>query len=427
LSQKDRSNNIPPLTKKGMKTRKKLIDTAEEIFGTKGFFNTSIVDITQKAGVAQGTYYLYFSSKEEIFQEILKELVNDYFNKLQREMAGVSNPKEELAVKYRFYFCWVKKRPNLNRLINQTMLVNKELYRWFLEATVSHHYEGLHEGIESGEFRDLDVNTMAHCITGIYAFIGWRWGYLEDKQAPDDVVKDVLTFVFGGLEQREGKNNNSAFVSPEIPKSQIQLPVTNDTVKQPLTPKGIKTHKNLLEAAEETYASKGYFNTSIVEITQKAGVAQGTFYVHFSSKQEIFEELIKKLSRDFATELYKETVKADNIKEELVIRIRFLFRWMKIHRNLFSLVEQAILVNEDLYRRFYENAISSYEKVLKAGMKTGEFKHLDTETMAYSLIGLTGLVGSRWIYLEDKEVPDYILDDVFKLIFHGLEQINERG
>lgn len=406
------------LTPKGMKTRQNLADTAEKIFGTKGFFNASIVEITHKAGVAQGTFYNYFSSKEDIFLEVFTRLINNFLAELKEETANPANAGEELAAKFRFFFRWVTKHRNLFSLINQMMLVNPEIYRWFFENTVNHHINGLREGIKSGEFKDLDLETMACCLTGIYAFIGWRWGYLEDKVAPDYVHKDIFEFVFHGLEQETGKHNDPEHVLAEMPK----WPKTNSAGIQTLTSKGVETRKRLLDAAGEIYATKGYFNTSIVDITQKAGVAQGTFYVYFPSKQDIFVELVKQLCDNYRTELLKVTAEAASAKEELVLRLRFLFRWMKTHHNLFSLIEQAILVNEKLYRWFYEISVSSYIRVLQAGIDSGEFKALDTESMAYSLIGVTGFIGAHWIYLEDKEVPDYVLNDVVEFIFGGLRK-----
>ncbi len=52
------------------------------------------------------------------------------------------------------------------------------------------------------------------------------------------------------------------------------------------------TRQNLLAAAEAVFAEEGFYNASMVKITGRAGVAQGTFYLYFSSKQQIFEELV---------------------------------------------------------------------------------------------------------------------------------------
>mgnify|MGYP006279197079 CR=1 FL=1 len=59
-----------PLTRRGERTRAKLLAAAKEIFEEQGFFDARITDIATRAGVAHGTFYTYFSSKEEIFREL---------------------------------------------------------------------------------------------------------------------------------------------------------------------------------------------------------------------------------------------------------------------------------------------------------------------------------------------------------------------
>ena len=60
------SNAAPslPATSRGQRTRNKLLDAAEQVFGEQGYEKASIVEITRTAGVAQGTFYVYFESKK---------------------------------------------------------------------------------------------------------------------------------------------------------------------------------------------------------------------------------------------------------------------------------------------------------------------------------------------------------------------------
>ena len=64
----------------------------------------------------------------------------------------------------------------------------------------------------------------------------------------------------------------------------------------PRTDRGSNTRRRLLEAAEQVFAERGYHDASIVKITEAAGVAQGTFYIYFASKQEIFDEVVLDLN-----------------------------------------------------------------------------------------------------------------------------------
>ena len=62
------------LTPRGARTRQELLDAAEQVFGKRGFEKASIQEITRQAGVALGTFYVYFPHKEAIFIELVDEL-----------------------------------------------------------------------------------------------------------------------------------------------------------------------------------------------------------------------------------------------------------------------------------------------------------------------------------------------------------------
>ena len=65
-------------------TKQKLINSAVKLFSQKGYFNTKVSDIVKDAGVAQGTFYLYFKSKEDIFLEIVYLIVSQIETLLEK-------------------------------------------------------------------------------------------------------------------------------------------------------------------------------------------------------------------------------------------------------------------------------------------------------------------------------------------------------
>lgn len=190
----------------------------------------------------------------------------------------------------------------------------------------------------------------------------------------------------------------------------------------PLTKKGIKTRNSLLEAAEEIFGTRGFFNSSIVDITKKANVAQGTFYLYFSSKQMIFEELVKQLNKDFRSQIRMEVAKAKDAREAQMIGFRTFFHWALKHRNLYNIVQQSSIVNPELHRWYYDRIAKGYVKGLEEAMKGGEFKKLDPEVIAYALMGISQFLGMRWVYWENQDVPEQIFIDTMKFIFEGLSE-----
>lgn len=81
-----------------LKTRQKLIDTAEELLSKKGFSAVSVEDITRASGVAKGTFYVYFKHKEDIATEICR----GYFKEIENNLNSME--KSDIVEKISYYF-----------------------------------------------------------------------------------------------------------------------------------------------------------------------------------------------------------------------------------------------------------------------------------------------------------------------------------
>ncbi|MFC5449390.1 TetR/AcrR family transcriptional regulator [Paenibacillus aestuarii] len=81
-------------------TKQKLLKAALEIFSEKGYYETKVSDIVKRAGVAQGTFYLYFQTKESIFTSIIQSTNDQMIEQIDQifaEQVSPQMPKEELT------------------------------------------------------------------------------------------------------------------------------------------------------------------------------------------------------------------------------------------------------------------------------------------------------------------------------------------
>ena len=93
------NQEVSDMTKRqenALKTRQKLLDTAESLLKTNGLNALCVEDITKKAGVAKGTFYIYFKHKEDI----VAELCRGYFKKIETDLSEMKSKKinEKLSV-----------------------------------------------------------------------------------------------------------------------------------------------------------------------------------------------------------------------------------------------------------------------------------------------------------------------------------------
>jgi AcrR family transcriptional regulator len=186
---------------------------------------------------------------------------------------------------------------------------------------------------------------------------------------------------------------------------------------RPLSKKGLDTRRRLLDAAERVFAELGYHEASIVKITEAAGVAQGTFYLYFASKQEIFEELVRDLNRRVRRAMAAGAERGRTRAEAELLGFRGYFEFAAQHGALYRIIRQAEFVSPQTLHDHYEAIASGYVAALEAAMERGEVATMDPEVLAWALMGMGELLGMRWIVWEGAdEMPEELVQQMQLLI-----------
>ena len=152
-----------------------------------------------------------------------------------------------------------------------------------------------------------------------------------------------------------------------------------------------KTKRKIFETSMKLFAEKGYDATSIEEITATVGVAKGTLYYHFSSKEEIFnflvEEGIKLLQNSIDIKTSKLTNYIDKIKAIVLIEIKIVLKYEDIITILLSQFYGKEARNQKCQKHIYEY-ISKIEEIVKEGIEQGQIKKGDPKAIASEIYGL---------------------------------------
>lgn len=152
-----------------------------------------------------------------------------------------------------------------------------------------------------------------------------------------------------------------------------------------------KTKRKIFETSLKLFAKKGYENTSIEEITATVGVAKGTLYYHFSSKEEIFDFLVTegvKLlqnSVDIKTSKYENYI--DKIKAIILIQIKIVNKYQDIITILLSQFYGSEKRNQKCKEYIYEY-INKIEEIVKQGIETKQIKQGNEKVYASEIYGL---------------------------------------
>jgi len=152
-----------------------------------------------------------------------------------------------------------------------------------------------------------------------------------------------------------------------------------------------KTKRKIFETSMKLFAEKGYEATSIEEITATVGVAKGTLYYHFSSKEEIFnfliEEGIKLLQNSIDIKTSKRNNYIDKIKAIVLIQIKIVAKY----EDIITILLSQFWGNEERHKKC-QNLVFDYigkiEKIVQEGMEKEEIKKGEVSAIASEIYGL---------------------------------------
>ena len=185
-----------PRTERGRKTLRLLLDAAAAEFGEKGFHESSIVSITQRAGVALGSFYTYFDSKDSLFQALVRDMSAQVRNTVGPVMAAETDRMEGERKGLAEFLAFVRDHKELYRIIDEAEFVDPPSYRAHYENTVAGYVASLKDAAAKGQIRDDVEEVHAWAIVGMNVFLGLRYGVMgEDRNVQDvaDIAADLLT------------------------------------------------------------------------------------------------------------------------------------------------------------------------------------------------------------------------------------------
>jgi AcrR family transcriptional regulator len=191
-------------------------------------------------------------------------------------------------------------------------------------------------------------------------------------------------------------------------------------VKSPKTSRGRKTRRKILDAAEAEFGEKGFHEGSISGITHRAGVALGTFYTYFQSKEEIFQSLVAYMSRRTHEWIAERVVDAPDRLTAERLGIEAYIEFARQHKGIYRIISEAEFVATDAYREHYEGFAKGYRRNLERAAANGEIREGDYEAWAWAIMGIAVFLGMRFVVMDESKSPSEVADIMTDLIANGI-------
>lgn len=153
-----------------------------------------------------------------------------------------------------------------------------------------------------------------------------------------------------------------------------------------------KTKRKIFETSMKLFSEKGYDATSIEEITATVGVAKGTLYYHFSSKEEIFNFLVEEGMKLLKMSMEIKTSKCEHTIDKLKAVVLIQLKGIKKYENILAIVMSQVWGNEPrnvLCKEKVMEYIGVIQRMLEEGMEKGDIKSCDPEVLACEIFSLT--------------------------------------
>jgi AcrR family transcriptional regulator len=284
----------PLVGERGTDTRRRILGAALEVFGKDGFAESRVELITERAGCSRPAFYQYFSSKDDVFWALARQLGHEMVELAER-LERVTPDSDGLD--------------HLTEWIGRFMALHEAwspVFASFQAASRDHQPEarrssGVADRTGLALLRAFGVEATtrnASLVNNLVSVLIRCSFYAEQTPADTDVqplVEGVAQLFHRILEGPiEGVNvvrsgrvggRGAAVAAPE-PTAEARL----------LRPRGEKTRLRLLDAGASVLPARGYHDARVDDIVAAAGVSHGTFYRYFENKDDFFRVLAEAAS-----------------------------------------------------------------------------------------------------------------------------------
>ena len=180
--------------------RDAILRAAIDVFAERGFFNAQVADVAREAGVAAGTVYLYFRSKDDLLVSIFERTMREAFAEGRAAVAGVHDPSERLRRFARVHLGRLGRDRNLAIVyqveLRQSIKFMERFSSTLLRDYLSQIRTAIVDGQATGAFRaDLNATSVAKMFFGALDEMATNWILSRRRyslEADADLVVDLF-------------------------------------------------------------------------------------------------------------------------------------------------------------------------------------------------------------------------------------------
>ena len=188
-----------PRTERGRRTLRAILDAAAVEFGERGFHEASVSGITRRAGVALGSFYTYFDTKDAVFRALVRDMSDQVRERVAPAIRAAPDQIAAERAGLREFIAFVRGHKEIYRIIDEAEFVAPEAWRAHYVNTAARILERLQAARAKGELGVEPSEVHAWAIMGMNVFLGLRFGVMDGDADLGEVAAQANALLKGGL------------------------------------------------------------------------------------------------------------------------------------------------------------------------------------------------------------------------------------
>jgi len=185
-----------PEEKQNMERRRKLLDCSMELFIEKGYFNTAIRDIINLSGMGTGTFYNYFTDKEDILKVLLEGFADQIITGISSYYASEKDLYKRFIETKRVTMEVFAQNEKLSEIYSRVAGASESIdlcIKQFEDKLIEFYSGNIEYGIRKGIFKKVPIMPVAHAILSIEKFLLYKWIVLK-AITRNEMIEMVVSF-----------------------------------------------------------------------------------------------------------------------------------------------------------------------------------------------------------------------------------------
>ena len=157
-----------------------IIHAAVRVFARKGYYNSRVADIAREAGIAAGTIYLYFKTKDDILVTLFRDKMAEFVDALRKSIAGEPDAASKVRRLVSLHFRMLEENPDLAEVVQVELRQGQKFFRGASGQEIGAYFaligSVLEEGVTEGRFRPgLPVTVATKMLFGAMDQMATSW------------------------------------------------------------------------------------------------------------------------------------------------------------------------------------------------------------------------------------------------------------